>query len=77
MKARIASIGLQVNNEIVRAKDVYPQALVAFRDFERTYAAHTVLLFIIDDYQQLRENLKNMISPISQFLYKQYNAQTK
>lgn len=72
----LAAVGKQIETEITRVKDAFPVALVAFRDFERTYGLHIVLTILIDDYQRTRDNLNYMISPMSQLMYKVYNSQS-
>jgi hypothetical protein len=75
--ARIAIARSQnkLNAEIAHIKEVYPQAMVAFSEFEKTYASHIVLVFIHEDYKNLRESLKKLMNPIGQLIYKISNAQ--
>ncbi len=61
--------------EITHVKEIYPQAMVAFNEFEKTYASHIVLVFILEDYIKLRDSLKKLMNPIGQLIYKISNAQ--
>ena len=50
--------------------------MIAFTEFEKTYAAHIILTFIQQDYLALRESLKQLLNPIGQVIYKISNAQS-
>ena len=62
--------------EIAHTKEVFPQAMIAFTEFERTYAPHIILQFILQDYIELRTSLKQLLNPIGQVIYKASNAQS-
>ena len=49
--------------------------MVAFTEFEKTYASHVVLEFILQDYINLRDSLKQVMNPIGQVIYKASNKQ--
>lgn len=66
-----------VEREIGHARDTLPKALVAYREMERTYGAHLLLVMIFDDYIRLRDNISNYLSAVSQLFEKAYNAQDK
>jgi len=65
----------KIKNEIIHTKEVFPQAMVAFSEFEKTYASHIILQFILQDYIDLRTTLKSVMNPIGQVIYKASNAQ--
>lgn len=64
-----------ISTEIAHTKEVYTQAMVAFTEFEKTYASHVVLEFILQDYINLRDSLKQVLNPIGQVIYKASNKQ--
>ena len=66
-----------IEREIGRARDTLPKALIAYREMERTYGAHLLLIMIFDDYIRLRDNISNYLSAVSQLFEKAYNAQDK
>lgn len=72
----LAHAANKIRAEINHTKEVYPQALVAFTEFERTYASHVLLEFILQDYIDLRDSLKKLLNPIGQVIYKASNAQS-
>lgn len=72
----IAHSANKIRAEISHTKEVYPQAMVAFTEFERTYASHVLLEFILQDYIELRDSLKQLLNPIGQVVYKASNAQS-
>jgi hypothetical protein len=47
-----------IKREIDHAKEIFPLALIAFSEFERTYASHIILELILQDYIELRTNIK-------------------
>ncbi len=63
-----------IRNEIYRADRAIPRAIAAFKEMERTYAAHLLLVIIYDDYVKLRDNLARYMSSTSQLFEKAYNA---
>ncbi len=65
-----------IASEVTSAKRTYPVAITAFVEMERTYSVHLLLQFIQSDYLDLRENLRNVLNPISQLFYKVMNAQS-
>jgi len=73
---KIAQSANKITNEISHTKEIFPQAMVAFNEFEKTYASHIVLEFILQDYIDLRESLKRVMNPIGQVIYKASNAQS-
>ena len=64
-----------ISMEIVRANQVLPRAIEAFREMERTYSLHVMLVIIYDDYLRLRDNLNTYFNAVSQLLEKTQNAQ--
>ena len=66
----------QIDREIIRVRQIYKTALVAYGEFERTYGLHLILTFIYEDYRTLRDNLKSLLNPIGQVIYKIQNAQS-
>lgn len=66
----------KITQEIAHTREVFPQAMVAFTEFEKTYASHIVLEFILQDYIDLRDSLKKLLNPIGQVIYKISNAQS-
>jgi hypothetical protein len=73
---KIAQSANKITNEINHTKEIFPQAMVAFNEFEKTYASHIILEFILQDYIDLRESLKRVMNPIGQVIYKASNAQS-
>ena len=65
-----------ITSEIAHTKEVFPQAIVAFTEFEKTYASHILLELILQDYLDLRDSLKKLLNPIGQVIYKASNAQS-
>ncbi|MDD5197952.1 MAG: hypothetical protein PHN60_03790 [Candidatus Gracilibacteria bacterium] len=66
----------KITSEIAHTREVFPQAMVAFAEFEKTYASHIILEFILQDYLDLRDTLKKLLNPIGQVIYKASNAQS-
>lgn len=66
----------QVQSNIARAQTTLPKALVAYREMERTYGVHIMLLIIYDDYIELRQNLSTYLNAVSQLFEKAKNAQS-
>lgn len=64
----------EIRNEIYAADRAIPRAVSAFKEMERTYATHILLLVIYDDYVKLRDNLGRYMSSTSQLFEKAYNA---
>jgi hypothetical protein len=64
-----------IDAEIARARDTLPKALVAYREMERTYTVHLLLVIIYDDYLTLRNQLSDYMSAVSQLYEKAFNAQ--
>lgn len=77
MATILTNMESEADTAIEHTKEVYPKALVAFSEFERAYVPHIMLVFIYDDYIQLRSNMKKLFNPIGQVLYKIPNAQKK
>lgn len=71
MSSRMKSI----QNELNRANDTLPKVLTAYREMERTYITHVLLVIIYDDYLTLRDNLNSYMSALSQLFEKANNAQ--
>lgn len=65
-----------IETEIAHTRQVFPQALIAYNEFERTYGSHVVMLFILEDYLLLRDSLKKIMNPLGQVIYKASNAQS-
>jgi hypothetical protein len=53
---------------------VYDEAFDAYREFEKNYASHVLLVLIEDRYLLLREYLRDTMNPIGQVIYKASNA---
>ena len=64
-----------IRKEFVRAEQTLPRAIAAYKEMERTYGAHLLLVILYDDYVKLRENLSKYMNSMSQLLEKAYNAQ--
>ncbi len=73
--AIIAQRGELITTEILRAKTVLPRAIEAFREMERTYTMHLMLVIIYDDYLRFRENLATYFNAVTQLMEKMQNAQ--
>lgn len=66
-----------MRKEIYIADRAITRAVRVFKEMERTYAAHLILLVIYDDYVRLRDNLDRYMSSTSQLLEKAYNAMSR
>ncbi len=64
-----------IRNEILRANSVLPRAIETFREMERSYSLHLMLVIIFDDYLRLRDNLSVYFNASSQLFEKTQNAQ--
>jgi hypothetical protein len=64
----------QLSNEIYRADSVLPRAIKGYKEMERTYTLHLLLVIVYDDFVRLRDNLHKYMSPVSQLFEKAYNA---
>jgi hypothetical protein len=64
-----------ISSELLRANQVLPKAIETFREMERTYTIHLMLVIIYDDYIRLRDNLNTYFKAVSQLLEKTQNAQ--
>jgi hypothetical protein len=64
----------RTQNEIARTRIVYDEAFDAYREFEKNYASHVLLVLIEDRYLLLREYLRDTMNPIGQVIYKASNA---
>lgn len=67
---------VSIAQEIEHTREVFPQSLVAYNEFERTYASHVVMLFVLEDYALLRDTLKKVMNPLGQVIYKASNAES-
>lgn len=72
----IAHSAGKISEEIAHTKEIFPQAMVAFSEFEKTYASHILMELILQDYLDLRDSLKKLLNPIGQVIYKASNAQS-
>ena len=63
-----------ISNEIRKADLVLPQAIAGYKEMERTYATHLLLMILYDDYIRLRDNLAKYMNATSQLFEKAYNA---
>lgn len=66
---------MALQDETNRAEKTLPKALTAYREMQRTYGVHILLVMILDDYMTLRNNLDLYLSNISQLFEKAHNAQ--
>ena len=66
----------QIQTEIYTADRALPRSIDAFKEMERTYAAHLLLVIVYDDYVRLRDNLARYMSSTSQLFEKANNAMT-
>lgn len=64
-----------LDREIYRADTTLPRAMRAFRDMERAYPVHLMLVIIYDDYIRLRNNLSVYMNASTQLYMKAFNAQ--
>lgn len=74
--SQIAGAKRVLADAVVQSPQAYRNAFFAYRELTRTYAYHILLLIILDDYSQIRSNLRSFLNPIGQFIYKSQNAQT-
>lgn len=70
----LASISVRIQSELSHARSTHEKAFNAYSEFEKTYAQHVVLQIIYDDYIQLRKNLRDVMNPLSQLIYKHNNS---
>lgn len=66
----------QIQTEIYTTDRALPRSIDAFKEMERTYAAHLLLVIVYDDYVRLRDNLARYMSSTSQLFEKANNAMT-
>ncbi len=64
-----------LRDETEKAKMLLPQAVRAFREMEKTYNLHLMLVVIYDDYSRLRDNLGLYFNALTQLMEKMNNAQ--
>lgn len=64
-----------IQEEKNHINEVFPLALAAYSEFEQTYGAHVLLDIIKLDYVTIRQLMKKLLNPISQFIYKAHQAQ--
>ena len=72
----VANLTVAIGQEIDHTREVFPQAMLAYNEFERTYASHVVMLFVLEDYVLLRDTLKKVMNPLGQVIYKASNAES-
>ena len=72
----ISNRQLQVQRDIARAASTLPKAILAYREMERTYSVHLMLMIIYDDYLELRQNVNTYLNAVSQLFEKANNAQS-
>lgn len=68
---------VNMEKEVLHAKQVYNQAFYAFSELENTYGIHLMLTFIYDDYITMKNDLGRLLNPLSQLAYKIPQAQCK
>lgn len=73
---KIAQASQLVSTEIARARAVLPRAIDTFREMDRTYGTHIMLVIIYDDYLQFRDNLWKYFNTVAQLMEKIQNAQS-
>lgn len=76
LAGNVVKVSGSIDREIAHTREVFPQAMVAYNEFERTYASHVVALFVLEDYALLRDSLKRVMNPLGQLIYKASNAQS-
>lgn len=76
LAGNVMKVAGSIDREIAHTREVFPQAMVAYNEFERTYASHVVALFVLEDYMLLRDSLKRVMNPLGQLIYKASNAQS-
>ncbi len=62
------------SQEIARTQWVFPEAFEAYREFDRNYASHVLMVLIEDKYLRVREYLRDTMNPIGQVIYQASNA---
>lgn len=62
---------------MIRARRVNRLAFTSLLELEKTYGQHILLTYILGDYITLREDLQNIMQPLSQLFYKASNATNK
>lgn len=72
----MSSRQLQIQRDIARAVTTLPKAIVAYREMERTYSIHLMLMIVYDDYLELRQNVNTYLNAVSQLFEKANNAQS-
>ena len=72
----LAQVSSRAENEIAKTQAVFVDAFDAYREFERNYASHILMVLIEDRYRKIREYLKETMNPIGQVIYQASNAQS-
>lgn len=67
---------VQIQSDVDRATSTLQKSAVAYREMERTYMLHLMLLIIYDDYLELRQNMNTYLNAVSQLFEKAKNAQS-
>lgn len=70
----IADVNVRAEREIANTQKVFDDAFDAYREFERNYASHVLLILIEDRYLLIREYLRDTMNPVGQVIYKASNA---
>lgn len=72
----LAQVSSRAENETAKTQAVFVDAFDAYREFERNYASHILMVLIEDRYRKIREYLKETMNPIGQVIYQASNAQS-
>lgn len=65
-----------LNREIQRADNSLPLAMKTYKEMEKAYPAHLMMIILYDDYIRLRKNLASYMNASTQLYMKAYNAQS-
>ena len=60
--------------EIFQTQQAFNEAFEAYREFDRNYASHVLMILIEDRYLVVREYLRDTMNPIGQVIYQASNA---
>jgi predicted phosphoribosyltransferase len=66
-----------LTNAINKAERSIDRAITSYKEMERTYSTHILLVILYDDYVRLRDNLSSYFDIVSQTFEKANNAQAK
>ena len=73
----LTKMSADISLELIRARSVLPQAIETFREMDRTFSVHLMLVVIYDDYLRFRDNLGKYVANFGQLMEKVQNSQSE